>query len=157
MSLFETDAQRFPRLPDGVLWEILPILGAAGIVVGFHAEDDELIFHLIHKFQKAGDVSPMAHCVTRPPASETIAVLKLLELAYWIKFPLHIYHVSEPRSGKLIQFFRNQGMDVTWETCPHYLLLNEEDMPVLAGKGKINPPLRDRHAPAEMWELLKKR
>lgn len=156
LSLFETDAQRFPRIPDGVLWEILPILGAAGITVGFHAEDDELIFYLIDKFQKSGDVSPSAHCATRPPASETIAILKLLELAYWIKFPLHIYHVSEPRSGKLIKFFRQQGVDITWETCPHYLLLNAEDMTVLAGKGKINPPLRDKQAAAEMWELFKK-
>lgn len=155
LSLFETDAERFPRIPDGVLWEILPILGAAGITVGFHAEDDELIFYLIDKFQKSGDIIPAAHCATRPPASETIAVLKLLELAYWIKFPLHIYHVSEPRSGQLIQFFRQQGVDVTWETCPHYLLLNEADMPVLGGKGKINPPLRDKQAVGEMWELLK--
>ena len=155
LSLFETDPERFPHIPDGVLWEILPILAEAGITVGFHAEDDELIFSLIDKFQKSGDVSPPAHCATRPPASETIAVLKLLELAFWIKFPLHIYHVSAPRSGKLIQFFRQQGVDVTWETCPHYLLLNVADMSTLRGKGKINPPLRDKQAVAEMWELLK--
>ncbi len=156
LSLFETDPERFPRIPDGVLWEILPLLAEAKIPVGFHAEDDELIFYLIEKWQKLRDTSAPAHCATRPPVSETIAVLKLLELAYWTKVPLHIYHVSEPRSGKLIQIFRQQGVNVTWETCPHYLILTSADMPRLGGKGKINPPLRDKQAVAQMWALLGK-
>ncbi len=155
LSLFETDPERFPRIADGVLWEILPIIAAKGVPVGFHAENDDLIFHLVHKCRQGGKSYPMAHCETRPPASETLAVLKLLELSYWTGVRLHLYHVSHPRSIHLVQRFREDGVDVTTETCPHYLILNEEEMHRLKGLAKINPPLRSPEAMEEMWELLK--
>lgn len=155
LSLFETDPQRFPRIPDGILWKALPQIAAQGVPVGFHAENDDIIFHLIAEYRKDGKTYPRAHCQTRPPITETLSVLKLLEFAHWTKAPLHIYHVSHPRSIHLIQRFRQDGVDVTTETCPHYLILNEEDMDRLKAFAKINPPIRSREAMEEMWELLK--
>ncbi len=155
LSLFETDPNRFPRIPDGILWEILPVLAQHKLPVGFHAENDDLIFHLIRKYQREGRSDPLAHCETRPPISETLAVLKLLELAHWIGFPLHIYHASHPRSIDLIRQFRIEGVDISVETCPHYLLLYETDMKRLKALGKINPPLRTEEAAQQMWEFLR--
>ena len=155
LSLFETDPERFPRIADGVLWEILPIIAAQGVPVGFHAENDDLIFHLVHKCRQEGKSYPKAHCETRPPVSETLAVLKLLELSYWTGARLHLYHMSHPRSIHLAQRFREDGVDVTTETCPHYLILNEEEMHRLKALAKINPPLRSPEAMEEMWELLR--
>lgn len=155
LSLFETDPERFPRIADGILWEILPMIAAHRVPVGFHAENDDLIFHLIHKYRKDRKTYPKAHCETRPPISETLAVLKLLELARWTGVRLHIYHVSHPRSIHLLKRFREDGVDVTAETCPHYLILHQEEMDRLKAFAKINPPLRTREATEEMWELLK--
>ena len=155
LSLFETDPERFPRIADGVLWEILPIIAAQGVPVGFHAENDDLIFHLVRKYRQDRKSYPKAHCETRPPVSETLAVLKLLELSYWTGARLHLYHVSHPRSIHLVQRFREDGVDVTTETCPHYLILNEGEMDRLKALAKINPPLRSPEAMEEMWELLK--
>ena len=155
LSLFETDPERFPRIPDGVLGDILPAIAACGVPVGFHAENDDLIFHLIRQYRRAGKVYPRAHCETRPVISETTAVLKLLEFARWTGVRLHLYHVSHPRSVHLLRRFREEGVDVTAETCPHYLLLNQEDMDRLKALAKINPPLRGREAIEEMWDLLK--
>jgi len=155
LSLFEADPGRFPRIPDGNLWEILPIIASFNIPVGFHAENDDLIFHLVRKYRQDGKIYPKAHCETRPPISETLAVLKLLELARWTGVRLHLYHVSHPRSVYLLQRFQEEGVDVTLETCPHYLLLHEGDMDRIKALGKINPPLRERGATEELWELLK--
>jgi len=155
LSLFETDPERFPRIPDGILWDILPAIAACRVPVGFHAENDEMIFHLIRQHRRDGKVSPRAHGETRPVISETTAVLKLLELALWTGVRLHLYHMSHPRSIHLLQRFREEKVDVTAETCPHYLLLDEEDMDRLKALGKINPPLRSREVKEEMWELLK--
>ncbi|MBW2307877.1 MAG: dihydroorotase [Deltaproteobacteria bacterium] len=155
LSLFETDPDRFPRIPDGILWKALPLISAHGVPVGFHAENDEIIFRLIDEYRKEGKTYPKAHCETRPPISETISVLKLLEFAYWTRSRLHIYHVSHPRSIHLLQRFREDGVDVTTETCPHYLLFHEDDMDRLKAFTKINPPIRKREAMEEMWELLK--
>ncbi len=45
LSLFETDPDRFPRIEDPVLQEILPVMAEHRVPVGFHAENDALIFH----------------------------------------------------------------------------------------------------------------
>ena len=155
LSLFETDPERFPRIADGILWDILPAIAACQIPVGFHAENDEIILHLIRQYRQDGKVYPRAHGETRPVSSETTAVLKLLELALWTGVRLHLYHMSHPRSIHLLRKFREERVDVTAETCPHYLLLAEEEMDRLKALAKINPPLRSREALEEMWDLLK--
>ena len=96
LSVFETDPERFPRIDDDILWEILPELGRLDVVTSFHAENDVIIEHLIQKAKDEGKTQARHHCLTRPPVTESLAVGKLLELAFWLKFPLHIHHVSHP-------------------------------------------------------------
>jgi allantoinase len=62
--------------------------------------------------------------------------------------------VSLPRCIQLARWFREQGLDVTTETCPHYLLLNERDMERLGAKAKINPPIRTREDSEQLWTLI---
>jgi allantoinase len=64
--------------------------------------------------------------------------------------------VSLSRCIELARWFREQGLDVTTETCPHYLLLNEKDMERLGAKAKINPPIRTRKESEELWTLVEK-
>jgi allantoinase len=49
---------------------------------------------------------------------------------------------------------RKQGVDVTCETCPHYLVLREEDMEVLGAVAKCAPPLRPKSAQDVLWRYL---
>ena len=154
LSLAEADPIRFPRIEDDVLWDALRVIGSQGVPVGFHAENDRIINHLIDRFCQEGQTEPKAHCDSRPPATETLAVLKLLEMAYWIDVPLHLYHISHPRSLHLIEKYKADGVDVTVETCPHYLILSYDDMDRLKAYAKINPPMRLKEDVAEMWELL---
>jgi allantoinase len=55
---------------------------------------------------------------------------------------LHIVHVSSPEGVALAREARKRGVDVTVETCPHYLLLTEEDVIRLGAPAKCFPPLR---------------
>ena len=156
LSVFETDPERFPRINDDVLLDILPRIAETGLAVGFHAENDVIIESLISRFKSEGKTYPKAHCETRPPISETTAVVKLLEFAYWTGVKLHIYHVSHPRCLELIDWYRRQGVDVTAETCPHYLVLHEDDMDTHKAFSKINPPIRKKEAMEAMWGALQK-
>lgn len=156
MSVFETDPDRFPRIETDTLWDVFPILAEKNIPVGFHAEDDRLITSLIKRYRDSGRIDALAHCESRPPVSETLAALKLLELAYWTKVPLHLYHVSHPRTVELANLYRNMGTDVSVETCPHYLILNEFDMERLGALAKINPPLRKKCDVEKLWDHLLK-
>jgi allantoinase len=150
LSMFETDPERFPRIADGDLLEAFRLIGEAGLTVGVHAEDGDIIYPLVEQYQAAGKTYPRAHCETRPPISETASVALALELAEAAGARLHIFHASLPRTIELVA----ANARATAETCPHYLLLDERDMDHLAGFGKINPPLRPPDAVAGLWDLV---
>jgi len=154
MSLFETDPLRFPRIDDAELLAAFRLIRQAGLRVGLHAEDGEIIDRLVTEYRAAGKTYPRAHCETRPPISETASVAIALELGAAAAVDLHIYHASLPRTFALIARYRAEGLAVTAETCPHYLLLEEGDMETLGPRGKINPPLRSHAERMGLWDLL---
>jgi len=154
LSVNEADPVRFPKIDDGILMKVLPIIAAQGMPVGFHAENQDIISRRIAQFINEGKTAPKAHCESRPPISETLSVLKLCELAYWTDVKLHLYHISVPRSISLIEQYRDMGVDVTVETCPHYLILQEEDMDRLKAFAKINPPIRKKEDQEGLWEFI---
>ena len=154
LSLFETDSERFPQIPDDELLQAFRLIAETGLVVGVHAENTDVITSRVGQLRAAGRTDPRAHCESRPDVSETEAILRALEFSQWAGARLHIFHVSLPRGVDLATWYREQGVPSTTETCPHYLLLSEEDMPRLGAKGKINPPLRRPQDSAGLWERL---
>jgi allantoinase len=156
MSLFETDPYRFPRIPDYEILEAFKLIKQTGLRVGFHAENDDIINPLLHEFENEQTVYPIAHAESRPPVTETSAVAKLLDFAYWTNVKLHIFHVSHPRSVELIEKFQGDGVDISLETCYHYLLLDQEDLKKYGPIAKMNPALRTTKEVKNLWEQLKK-
>jgi allantoinase len=70
---------------------------------------------------------------------------------------LHVVHVSCAAGVRLIVAARKVGVDVTCETCPHYLTLTDEDVEKLGPAAKCSPPVRSAHEREELWrELLAK-
>ena len=155
LSLFDTDARRFPRIPDDQLVDVLAAIAAAGSLACFHAENDEIIKPAIERARRAGRVEPIDHCRTRPPVSETEAVLKALELSAAVGAAVHLCHLSLGRSVELAEWYRSAGQDVSMETCPHYLCFTEDDMARVGSTLKINPPLRSRRDQAALWDALR--
>ena len=156
LSLFHTEANRFPRIDDGHLLEAFSVIRKTGLTAGVHAENDELIKFLIEKYIREGKTYPRAHCETRPEVSETESVLKALEFARATGVRLHLYHVSCSRSIELAAQFKEEGCLVTSETCPHYLFFSEEDMDRFGGGLRINPPVRKKGEQDRLWRLLSK-
>jgi len=154
VSLFGTDECRFPRIGDAELLDVFSAVAAAGTVVCVHAERDELIKDLIAACVASSDVAPTAHARSRPPVSETLAVLDALEVAASTGARLHLCHLSTPRSVDLAGWFRGAGTDVSTETCAHYLLLTEEDVAEQGSRLKINPPLRSEEYRQGLWERV---
>ncbi len=74
-------------------------------------------------------------------ASEYKQVQRDLELAKRVGAKYHICHLSAKESVEAIRKAKNEGVDVTAETAPHYLVLN--DMMLIDDGGfKMNPPIR---------------
>ncbi len=76
-------------------------------------------------------------------ASEYKQVMRDLELVKEIGCKYHVCHVSTKESVEAIRKAKLDGVKVTCETCPHYLIYTEEDLEE-DGKWKMNPPLRSK-------------
>ncbi|MGH9304691.1 MAG: dihydroorotase [Acidimicrobiales bacterium] len=151
LSLFCTDPRRFPRIHDDQFLQILEAIEQAGSIACVHAENEEIIKPLIERARRSGDSSPIAHCRSRPPVSETQAVLTVLEYARETGARLHLCHLSLARSVELASSYRAAGTKVSVETCPHYLCFSELDMAAQGGRLKINPPLRSPADVEGLW------
>lgn len=154
LSLFCTDARRFPRIHDCQFLEVLRAIRAAGSVACVHAENEEIIKPLIERARLEGQSAPIEHCRSRPPVSETQAVLTALEYARETGARLHLCHLSLSRSVDLAMTYAAEGTQVSAETCPHYLTFSEADMAREAGRLKINPPLRATGEVEALWERV---
>ncbi|MFZ0091029.1 MAG: amidohydrolase family protein, partial [Solirubrobacteraceae bacterium] len=158
LSTFETHPQRFPRIPDPQLLAAFAAIARAGGLAGVHAENDEIVRAGIAAEQAAviapAHPDPLAHARSRPPVAEHEAIARCLELARATAVRLHICHVSTPRGVQLVAQARRDGVDVSAETCPHYLLLDSSELTRRGGEAKINPPLRDAPLPPDGLDLI---
>jgi allantoinase len=155
VSLFDTDPQRFPRISDAELVEVFTAAAANDLTVCVHAENNEIIKSLIERLRPHGH-DPLMHGRSRPPVAETLGVVTALEVAAATGAKVHLCHTSLPRSIDLVRLFARDGADVTLETCPHYLLLDENDVKIQGGRLKINPPLREPAAREGLWDRIER-
>ncbi len=77
-----------------------------------------------------------------PSASEEVMVARDIILAGLTRGRLHIAHVSTAGSVELIRRAKNDGVDVTAETCPHYFSITEDAVKNYDTNAKVTPPLR---------------
>lgn len=107
-------------------------------VIAAHCEDETLLFGgYIHDgaYAKAHNHKGISS------ASEFAAVARDVALAGETGAKFHVCHVSTKESVEEIRRAKRQGIDVTCETAPHYLVLTENDLKE-DGRFKMNPPVR---------------
>lgn len=116
-----------------------------------HCEDDKII-------AKYSEANPFHHpfgcTLRRPESAEIKAVERILDLAVKHNYPVHIVHVSSPKSVLLINEARTSA-PVTCETAPQYLLLNDSYLQRSDGhRWLCTPPLRSENSRGLLVELL---
>ena len=142
----------FPRADDVTLVEGMREAARLGLPVAVHAESDELTRGLA---QKMTGRSVRDFLASRPVVAEVEAIQRALLFAGETRAMLHIVHVSSGRGVALAVEARARGVDVSIETCPHYLCFTEEDLERLGAVAKCAPPLRSAVDREALWaELL---
>ncbi len=109
-------------------------------IIAAHCEDNALLHGgYIHDGVYAAAHGHRGICSESEwgPIQRDLALAKESGCAY------HICHVSTKESVALVRKAKREGVDVTCETAPHYLLLDENDLQE-DGRFKMNPPLRSR-------------
>ncbi|MBQ2973669.1 MAG: dihydroorotase [Clostridia bacterium] len=110
-----------------------------GKMIVAHCEDNSLLKGgYIHDGKYAKEHGHRGIC----SESEWKPIERDLKLAEETGCAYHVCHISTKESVELIRKAKAQGVDVTCETAPHYLILSDKDMQE-HGRFKMNPPLRD--------------
>jgi allantoinase len=141
----------FPACNKHVLREGMHRIASLDSILLVHAEDQEIVDR--HAL-KAHGTGPLDFARSRPPEAELDAIFRVIELAGETGCRLHIVHVSTAAGAELIRDARGRGVDVSGETCPHYLLYAEEDLARLGGVGKCAPPFRAAADRDGLWQSL---
>ena len=140
---FSDDGKGVQR--DEKMKEAMVRARALGKVIVAHCEDETLL--------NGGYIHDGAYAMAHghrgnPSASEWKQVERDLALVRETGCAYHVCHVSTKESVALIRAAKAEGLDVTCETAPHYLVMNDA-MLQEDGRFKMNPPIRaeeDRQA-----------
>jgi allantoinase len=152
--LCDSGLPEFPRADDLTLFEGMREAARLGLPVAVHAESQELTQGLVRKIPPEERGSVRAFLRSRPVLAELEAIQRATLLAREAGAKLHIVHVSSGRGVALTAEARAKGVDVSIETCPHYLFFTEEDVERLGAVAKCSPPLRSSVDQDDLWTQL---
>ena len=124
---------------DEMMREAMITAKSLGKMIVAHCEDNSLLRGgYIHDGKYAKEHGHRGIC----SESEWKPIERDLKLAAETGCAYHVCHISTKESVELIRKAKAEGVDVTCETAPHYLILSDKDLQE-HGRFKMNPPLRD--------------
>jgi allantoinase len=141
----------FQSVDDRVLHEGMKRAAFLKVPVAVHAESDTMTARLATEAIAAGRTTARDYLNSRPILAELDAIQRAIDLAAETGCSLHVVHVTCAAGVGLVAGARKAGVDVTCETCPHYLVLTEEDVETLGAVAKCAPPLRTKAERELLW------
>ena len=144
----------FSCVDDVTLKEGMKRAAKLKLPVAVHAESETLTSKLARESIAAGKISIRDYLASRPVTAELEAIRRAIDLAGETGCALHVVHVSSGEGVALIAAAKKSGVDVTCETCPHYLVLTENDVEKLGAVAKCAPPLRPAGVRENLWHHL---
>jgi len=150
---FETAQQDLSCPSDGPLLDAMQMVSQTGLPLSVHAENDDIIRHRQQRLRVEGRKDPAAHLLSRPNLAEEEAINRCIIFSRRVGNRLHFLHVSSKEGIERIREAKREGLPVTAETCPHYLLMTNGDHVARYGSvAKINPPIREQADQDALWQ-----
>ena len=148
--LLHSGVDEFPHLDAEEMERDMAELKGFDSMLIVHAEDSRAI-----------DRAPSAEgdhydkfLASRPRGAENIAIAEVIERARWTGARAHILHLSSSDALPMIASAKRDGVQLTVETCPHYLTLLAEEIPNGATAFKCCPPIREASNRELLWQGL---
>ena len=145
---------KIPCPSTGAMLEALEVVAETGKRISLHAETNSIMERRETRLRAAGRIDPLAHIASRPAVVALEAVSRAAILAEWTGARIHILHISSAEELRPLREAKARGVDITGETCPHYLMLSADDYARFAGVIRVNPPVRERKNQASLWAAL---
>ena len=145
---------KIPTPSTGAMLEAFEVVARTGRRVSLHAETNSIMERRETRLREAGRRDPLAHLAARPAVVAVEAVSRAALLAEWTGARIHVLHISSAEELRPLREAKARGVDVTSETCPHYLLLSTDDYARLGGVIRVNPPVREARNREPLWAAL---
>ncbi len=152
--LVPSGVDEFPAVGESDLEAALPELAALGAPLLAHAE---LPGPIAAASAALAGAAPRRHATwlaSRPLAAETDAIALLLRLCRRHGARLHVVHLAAAEAVDALRAAREEGLHVSVETCPHYLVFAADEVPDGATELKCAPPIRDAGNREALWRAL---
>jgi len=148
--LLHSGVDEFPPLDPDELETDMRELATFDSVMIVHAEDSRAIDRAP---QPDGD-DYAKFLASRPRGAENLAIAEVIERARWTGARAHILHLSSSDALAMLRSAKRDGLKITVETCPHYLTLVSEEIPLGATAFKCCPPIREAGNRELLWQGL---
>jgi dihydroorotase len=145
---------KIPSPSTGAMLEAFEVVAPTGKRISLHAETNSIMERRQERLTAAGRRDPLAHIASRPAVVAVEAVSRAAILSEWTGARIHILHISSAEELRPLREAKARGVDITGETCPHYLLLSADDYHTMAGIIRVNPPVRERRNQEPLWDAL---
>jgi dihydroorotase len=141
--------------PDtGATLECFEVVAATGKRISLHAENNDIMERRQKRLMAAGKMDQWAHLAARPNVVAVEAVSRAAILAEWTGARIHVLHISTAEELRPLREAKARGVDITGETCPHYLMLSTDDYDRVPGVIAVNPPVRQKQNQEPIWQAL---
>ena len=144
-----------PPLDDGEVYEIFEQIAKNGQILAIHAENSELIHVLTKRNEASGRKDYQALLSSRPALAEVLTVQTALAFSKATGARLHVLHVTSKEGVELIRRAKADGVPVTAETCPQYLMLSADDYDRVGPMIKVYPVIKEKKDQLALWQGLK--
>jgi dihydroorotase (multifunctional complex type) len=151
---FMSDVAGETPLDDGELLRAFGLVGKTGLIIGVHAENDDIVKYCTADVRRQGRTDLIAYADAHPNLAEAEAIQRAILLSASAGCRLHIYHMSTREGVELVRDAKARGLHVTSETSPVYLLLSREDVGRVGRLLKVSPPVRFPADIKALWEGL---
>ena len=123
-----------------------------GMRIGFHCETNEINSYYTDICKNKTDLNTgRLLSQARPVISEVLAIHTVIFYAEYTKAKIHIHHITSKDGVSLAAEAKRKKIDISAETCPHYLLFDGEK-----SAHKVYPPIRGIEHGNAIWQALKK-
>ncbi len=144
-----------PCPPDAAILDAFEVLADLGMRCTVHAENTPVLVWRGERLLRSGRRDAAAHLEQHSDIAAIEAMSRTGIFAEWTGCKVHIAHESTRFSLPHIRFAKERGVDLTAETCPHYLFLSTDDGARLGPNFlRVKPPVREPGHKEPLWQAL---
>ncbi|MFC7497597.1 MULTISPECIES: allantoinase AllB [unclassified Nocardioides] len=147
--LLDSGVPEFGHLDAAAFGLALQETARLGALMIVHAEDGSLLDDAA-----LDGAAYQGFLASRPRRSEDAAIALVIAEARRTGGPAHVVHLSSADAIPQVRDARAAGVDLTVETCPHYLTFDAEQIPDGATQFKCCPPIREAANRKALWAAL---